>query len=107
MTNTRRVPMNKNKITNFVDEKTARKIIDALCRLDFKSITKLADDSGVPVNRLQNFIEGTEKITQLDKGKLIIHLINLADMAEDISTKEEPPEIKYTSLKDFQKRKAG
>jgi len=96
-----------SNIKNFIDERTARKVIDALCALDFKTIHKLAEDSGVPVSRLQNFIEGTEKITQLDKGKLIIYLVKLVDIIEEEGQLEETKKQIFTSLKDFQQHKTG
>ena len=94
-------------IKNFVDEKTSRKIIDAICSLDFNTIHNLAKDSGVPVDRLQSFVDGDEKITLLDKGKLIIHLIKLADITEETNIDEESNDKGFITLKDFQDRKAG
>ena len=94
-------------VKNFVDEKTKRKIIDALCELDFNSIHILADNSGVPVSRLQDFVDNTERITHLDKGKLIIHLVNLMDISEEGKQHEETTEPNFTSLKEFQQRKTG
>jgi len=41
-----------NNMKNFVDEMAARKIIDTLCTQDFKTIQKLAEDSGIPVHHL-------------------------------------------------------
>lgn len=95
-------------IKNFVDEKTSGKIIDALCALDFDSIHKLAKNSGIPVDRLQDFVDGDEKITQLDKGKLITHLIASAETAEEKHQHSETnKEMELARLKDFQRRKAG
>ena len=93
-------------VTNFVDEKTSRKIIAALCSLEFNAINKLAEDSGVPVNRLLDFVDETEKITQLDKGKLILHLLKLMDMGEEEIQEMGTDEEKVPSLKQFQQRKA-
>jgi hypothetical protein len=61
----------------------------------------------VPVTRLQDFVDGTEEITQLDKGKLIIHLVNLMDISEEEKQHEETSEPTYASLEDFQQRKTG
>ena len=95
-------------IKNFVDEKTSRKIIDAICALDYSSVLKLSDDSGVPVHRLQSFVDGDEKITQLDKGKLIIHLIKLVDIVDEEHHHEETnDEMVSPGINDFQRRKAG
>lgn len=91
-----------SNVKNFVDEKTTRKTISAICSLDFTEIHKLSKKSGLPVSRLQNFVDETEEMTQIDKGKLISHLINLTDISE-----EETKEAKYTNLKEFQKRKTG
>ena len=96
--------MNDN-VENFVDEKTSRKIINALTKLDFKTCNKLANDSGIPFTRLQAFIHGIEKITQLDKGKLILHFAEL-DMSEEKRCEDSTQE-RYSSLKAFQQRKAG
>lgn len=96
-----------NNIKNFVDEKTSRKIISAICSLDFTDIHKLSEESGVPVSRLQDFVDETEKITQIDKGKLIVHLINMTDISEDEKQLEETKGQKYTTVKEFQQRKPG
>jgi len=96
-----------SNIKNFVGEKTTRKIVDALCALDFNTIHKLAEDSGVPVHRLQDFVDETEKITQLDKGKLIVYLVKLVDMGEEEGQLEETGEQIFTALKEFQQRKTG
>ena len=96
-----------SNIKNFVDERTSRRVIGALCALDYNTIQKLAEDSGVPVSRLQNFVEETEKITQLDKGKLIIYLVKLVDMGEEEGQIEETEKQMITTLKDFQQRKTG
>jgi len=96
-----------SNIKNFVGEKTTRKIVDALCALDFNTIHKLAEDSGVPVHRLQDFVDETEKITQLDKGKLIVYLVKLVDMGEEEGQLEETGEQIFTTLKEFQQRKTG
>ena len=94
-------------IKNFIDERTARRVIGALCALDFNTIHKLAEDSGVPVHRLQNFVDGTEKITQLDKEKLIVYLVKLVDMGEEEGQLEDTEEQIFTTLKEFQQRKTG
>jgi hypothetical protein len=99
--------MMMNNIKNFVDEKTSRKIISAICSLDFTDIHKLSEESGVPVSRLQDFVDETEKITQIDKGKLIVHLINMTDISEDEKQLEETKGQKYTTVKEFQQRKPG
>jgi uncharacterized protein YbbC (DUF1343 family) len=98
--------MDMDNVKNFVDEKTSRLIIQALCDLEFNDVLKLSEKSGVTVSRLQDFVDGDEQITQLDKGKLIIHLVNLAEMSNE-SKQLEKTEESYTSLKDFQNRKAG
>lgn len=94
-----------SNVKNFVDEKTAKRIIDAITTLDFHGVLKLADDSGVPVSRLRDIIDRTERITQLDKGKLITHLMNLMDIREEEKPDEEAEGQNFTSLKEFQQRK--
>lgn len=96
-----------SNIKNFVDEKTSKKIIDTICALDFDTIHKLSKDSGVPVHRLQSFVDGDEIITQLDKGKLIIHLIKLVDIGEEQNPRDEDKEETFMTLKEFQLRKTG
>ena len=94
-------------IKNFIDERTTRRVIGALCALDYNTIQKLAENSGVPVHRLQNIVDGTEKITPLDKGKLIVYLVRLENMGEWEGQLEETEEQIITALKDFQQRKTG
>lgn len=94
-----------NNIKNFVDEKTNRTIVDALMQLDFKSVNKLAEDSAIPVHRLQAFIEGSERITQVDKGSLILHLVDI-DMTTQEKSKD-PASEQFTSLDAFRRRKTG
>ena len=94
-----------SNIKNFIDERSARKIIDTLRTLDFHTILKLSEDSGVPVHRLRNIIDGVEQITRLDKGKLIVYLVKLVDMDEE--QLEETEEQIITTLKEFQQCKTG
>ena len=89
-----------SRVKNFINEKTTRKIVGALCALDLNTIHKLAKDSDVPVNRLHNIIAGAEKITQIEKEKLIVYLVKLVDMGE-------MEEQTLTSLKDPQYRNTG
>lgn len=96
-----------SNIKNFVDEKTSKKIIDTICKLDFDTIHKLSKNSGVSVHRLQNFVDGDEMITRLDKGKLIVHLIQLVEMNEEQNLPAENTEGVFTTLKEFQLRKTG
>ena len=96
-----------SNIKNFVEEKTSKKIVDALCALDFNAIHKLAKDSGVPVHRLQNFVDGDEKITQIDKGKLIVYLVKSVDTNEKAGKPEENKENVFATLKEFQQRNTG
>ena len=94
-----------SNIRNFNDEKITTKIIHVLYTLNFNAIHKLAEYSGIPVHRLADFVGGTEKITQLDKGKLIVCLVKLFDMGEWEGQLEETEEQKFTALKEFQQRK--
>ena len=95
----------KDNITNFVDDKISRKIINALTKMDFETCNKLADNSGIPVSRLQEYIFGTEKITQLDKDMLILYV---AELNKDDEKRYEDSTMKqYSSLKEFQQRKVG
>ncbi len=93
-------------VKNFVDEKTSRKIISALCALEYKEVLKLSEKSEIPVTRLLDFVDGDEKITQLDKGKLIIHLINLAEISIEEETTEKIKE-RFTTHQEFLLRKTG
>ena len=95
-------------IKNFIDEKNSRKIIDAICALDYNAVHKLSKDSGIPVYRLQGFVDGDEKITLFDKGRLITHLINLVNFTDEEDRHEEAGnEVVFVNLRDFQRRKAG
>ena len=90
------------EIKNFVDEKTTKLILDALSVLDFDSVHLLAKKSGVPVHRMQSFVDGDEKITQIDKGNLIPHLVALADMEYENDEQDES----NTRFAEFKKRMA-
>lgn len=96
-----------NEIKNFIDERTTRRVIGALCALNFNTIHKLAEDSSVPVHHLHNIIDGTEKITQLDREKLITYLVRLVNMGEEERLFEETEEQIITTLKEFQQCKTG
>jgi hypothetical protein len=50
-----------DNIVNFIAEKNTRKIVNAICDLDFLAFNKVANDSKIPVIRLLSFIEGSEK----------------------------------------------
>jgi hypothetical protein len=94
-------------LVNFVDEKNTRKIVNAICDLDFLYFNKLANDSKIPVTRLLSFIDGSEMITMIEKDQLIPHLTNLADMSEDKSKLDEETVESFTALNDFLKYNAG
>ncbi|MBL1142472.1 MAG: hypothetical protein HND53_10605 [Proteobacteria bacterium] len=94
-------------VKNFVDEKTSRTIINALCALDYKDILVLSKKSGVTVTRLQDFVDGDEQITQLDKGKLIVHLISLSEISENKVGSTDIPENRFATHESFKARKTG
>lgn len=66
-------------LTNLADERATKKIIEVLSGLDQNDIEKLAEDSGIPVQRIKGVIDNVEELSLLDKGKLIEPLIKLTD----------------------------
>jgi hypothetical protein len=94
-----------DKIKNFVDEKNTTKIVNALCDMDFLEFNQIVEDSGIPITRLLGYIDGSEKITTLDKEKLIPHLSRLSEMPEDKIHSDENVVETYSSLKNFLERK--
>jgi hypothetical protein len=94
-----------DNIINFVDEKNTRKIVNALCSLDYLAFNKIVNDSGISVIRLLSFIDGSERITMLEKGQLIPHLIKLADIDDDSAQIDEETAQTFSTFKDFLKNK--
>ena len=63
--------------SEYVDKLIAEKIISDLGELSFDDVHKVSKKSGITVQKLQDFVDGDEKITVSDSVKLISTMSNL------------------------------
>jgi hypothetical protein len=91
---------------NLIDEVSERKIVNALCALDFIAFNKVANDSGVSAIRLLGYIDGSERMTREDEVKMSHHL-NLDHVPDSNIEMDDDVIQSYSTFKNFLEGKVG